>query len=213
MPARDRVRALVGLAVLGAILAAAIALGPDRAVAALLELEGSPRLAALLLGLYLARPFLGWPHGPFPVAAGFYFGFAVGTVVALIGLALTSLPPFAVGRYLRTDTGFFGRVGRLADRFAGATGEVRAVAGSRLLPLPADLVSYGAGVAEVRTRPFAIGTLIGDLPWLVGSVVVGSRLERFAAGGIDALDPRLVLALTLAGLVVLGGPLYRRLRG
>lgn len=212
MPSRGGLRALLGFALFGAIVFAAVAFGPERAVETLLALEDSPWLLALLLGLYLLRPFVGWPHSPFPVAVGFYFGLLSGTAVALVGLLLTSLPPFGVGRYLEGDDGAFGRVSDLGERFREATGDLRAVAGARLLPVPADLVSYGAGVAGVRTRAFVLGTLLGDLPWLAGLVFVGTRLEVLSAEGIDGLDPAAVVLLALIGLLLLGKSLYSRLR-
>lgn len=105
MPSRGRLRALLGLTLFGAIILAAVAFGHEKAVETLIELWGSPWLVPLLFGLYLLRPFIGWPHSPFPVAAGFYFELVGGTVVAVVGLVLTTLPPFWVGRYLRTGTG------------------------------------------------------------------------------------------------------------
>lgn len=212
MTTRDRLRALLGFALFGAIVVAAVTFGPERAVEVLLTLEGSQWLLPLLFALYLLRPFVGWPHSPFAVAVGFYFGLISGILVALVGLLLTSLPPFAIGRYLEADAGAFGRVSELGERFAETTGDLRAVAGARLLPVPADLVSYGAGVAGVRTSTFVLGTVVGDLPWLVGLVFVGAQLEVLSAEGIEGLDPLTVLALTLVGLLVLGKPLYSRLR-
>lgn len=210
MVARNRLRGALGLALFGAIVLAALAFGPERVVETLLALGESRWLFPLLLGLYFLRPFIGWPHGPFPTAAGFYFGFAGGTTVALVGLLVTSLPPFAVGRYL--GDGMFSRIGDLGERLTGATGNVRAVVGARLLPLPADLVSYSAGVVGVPTKAFVLGTLIGDLPWILGLVFVGTQLETLTAEGIDALSPTVVVLLALIGLFVLAAPLYERLR-
>lgn len=210
---RRRLHGALGIALFGAILAAAALLGPDRAVAVLLALGESPWLVPSLFALYLLRPFVGWPHSPFPVAAGFYFGFVGGAVVAFVGLALTSLPPFAVGRYLRRDSGAFGRLGEVGERVTEATGQTRAVASARLLPLPADAVSYGAGVSDVRPGAFALGTLLGDLPWLLGLVFVGTQLETFTTEGFDALPAGAVLVLGVIGLLLVGTPIYERFRG
>ncbi|MEM4780277.1 MAG: VTT domain-containing protein [Halalkalicoccus sp.] len=201
---RSRLGGILGIALFVAILAAAVVLGPERAVGVLLGLGDSAWLLPIVFGLYLIRPFVGWPHSPFPVAAGFYFDLLGGPLVAFVGLLLTSLPPFAVGRYLN-DEGALARLGAVGERFTGATGEIRAVASARLLPLPADLVSYGAGVGGVRTRAFALGTLVGDVPWLVGLVFVGTQLETITAEGVDAL-------LALVGLALLARPLAERVR-
>lgn len=213
MIARSRLRGLLGIALFGAIVLTAVVLGPDRAIATLVALGDSPWLLPLLFGLYLVRPFVGWPHSPFPVAAGFYFGFVGGSVVAFVGLVLTCLPPFAVGRYLSGEEGALSRVGEFGERFTDTTGEARAIASARLLPVPADVVSYGAGIAEVRTRAFALGTLIGDLPWLLGLVFVGTQVETFTTEGFDALPTGAVLVLALIGLLLVGKPLYQRFRG
>jgi uncharacterized membrane protein YdjX (TVP38/TMEM64 family) len=210
MVTRGRLRAGLGIALFGAIVLTALLLGPERAIDTLLQLGESPWLLPLLLVLYLVRPFLGWPHSPFPVAAGFYFGFVGGSIVAFAGLALTSVPPFAVGRYLRSEQGALGRIGEIGERFTTATGEARAIASARLLPVPADIVSYGAGVADVRTKPFVLGTMIGDLPWLFGLVFVGIQLETITTEGIDGLPTGAVLVLALIGLILIGKPLYKR---
>lgn len=211
MIGRSRLRGALGIALLGAIGLAAVSLGPERAIATLLALGESRWLLPLLLGLYFLRPFVGWPHSPFPVAAGFYFGFVGGAVVAFAGLVVTCLPPFAVGRHL-ADAGTLGRVGDLRGYVTEATGETRTVVSARLLPVPADLVSYGAGVAGVRTRAFTFGTLIGDLPWLLGLVFVGTQLETLTTEGVDALPIEAVLVLALIGLLLVGTPLYGRVR-
>lgn len=213
MIGRARLRAVLGAALFGAIVLAAVALGPERAVGFLLALDGSSWLLPLLLALYLLRPFVGWPHSPFPVAAGFYFGVLGGSVVAFVGLVLTCLPPFAVGRYLSGDEGALGRASTLGERFTDAAGETRSIASARLLPLPADVVSYGAGVAGVPTRAFALGTLVGDLPWLLGLVYVGTQLETLTTEGVDALPVEAVALLALIALALVGKPLYVRLRG
>lgn len=213
MDGRARLRTALGIGLFVAILLAALALGPERVVEVLLALGESPWLLPLLFGLYLLRPFIGWPHSPFPAAAGFYFGFLGGSLVAFVGLALTCLPPFAVGRYLSKDEGALDRIGTLGERFTDAAGEARSVASARLLPIPADLVSYGAGVAGVSPRAFTLGTLIGDLPWLLGLVYVGTQLETLTTEGVDALPVEAVALLALIALLLVGKPLYVRLRG
>jgi uncharacterized membrane protein YdjX (TVP38/TMEM64 family) len=208
--AHSRLRGALGIVLFVAILTAAVALGPERVVSTLLALDGSPWLVPILFALYLVRPFVGWPHSPFPVAAGFYFGLVAGSAVAFVGLVLTCLPPFAVGRYLREDRGALSRLGEVGEGFTETTGEARAVASARLLPIPADLVSYGAGVADVKTRSFALGTFVGDLPWLLGLVFVGTQIETLTTEGIDALPTAAIVVLALIGLALIGKPLYER---
>ena len=86
---------------------------------------------------------------------------------------------------------------------------MRAVAGTRLLPLPSDAVTVGAAAADVGTRPFLVGTAIGELPWVLSGAAVGVSLDRLAAADGSLVDPIVILGMAAVGALVLAGPLYR----
>jgi uncharacterized membrane protein YdjX (TVP38/TMEM64 family) len=86
---------------------------------------------------------------------------------------------------------------------------VRAVGGTRLLPLPSDAVTVGAAAAGVGVRPFVVGTALGELPWVVCGVAVGVSLDRLTAAGGSLVDPTVILGMAAVGALVLAGPLYR----
>jgi uncharacterized membrane protein YdjX (TVP38/TMEM64 family) len=203
-------RTLLGVGLLLAILSAALLIGPERAIAALSVAAESQWFIPALFCLYLLRPLLGWPHSPFPLAVGFVLGAALGTVVALAGAVLTALPPYLIGRWLGTDSGPFGRLSERGQRFAEGTGSFRTVVAARLTPLPIDLVSYGAGVARVRPRPYVLGTFVGEIPWIAAFVAVGAGADSLTAADLSA--PGLVpLALLAAvGVLLLAKPLWKR---
>jgi uncharacterized membrane protein YdjX (TVP38/TMEM64 family) len=85
---------------------------------------------------------------------------------------------------------------------------MRAVAGTRLLPLPSDAVTVGAAAAGVGLRPLLLGTALGELPWVVGGVAVGVSLDRLAASG-SLVDPTVLVGMAAVGALVLAGPFYR----
>ncbi|WP_434521837.1 VTT domain-containing protein [Halorubrum sp. AS12] len=205
--------------VVAALAAVALAVSPEAALSRLRWLAGDPvRFGVAVVALAAVRPLLAWPTTLLAVAVGFGFGW-VGTPFALALVVGTSLPPYALARAgrlrLRGDSGTDGEPGvadrfcRAGERFAAASGSVRAVAGTRLLPLPSDAVTVGAAAAGVEIRPFLTGTALGELPWVLCGVAVGVSLDRLAASGGSLVDPTVILGMAAVGALVLAGPLYR----
>lgn len=205
--------------VVAALAAAALAVSPEAALSRLRWLAGDPvRFGVAVVALAAVRPLLAWPTTLLAVAVGFGFGW-VGTPFALALVVGTSLPPYALARAgrlrLRGDSGTDGESGvadrfcRAGERFAAASGSVRAVAGTRLLPLPSDAVTVAAAAAGVEIRPFLTGTALGELPWVLCGVAVGVSLDRLAASGGSLVDPTVILGMAAVGALVLAGPLYR----
>ncbi len=84
------------------------------------------------------------------------------------------------------------------------TGETRGVLAARLSPVPAEPVSYGAGFARVSPRSFAVGTFIGEIPWVAVEVTAGASLRSLTLTGltIDALPHVTQYSAALAVLVL-----------
>ncbi|SNR54361.1 TVP38/TMEM64 family protein [Halorubrum vacuolatum] len=109
-----------------------------------------------------------------------------------------------------SDDGLPGRsVLTAGERFVDVAGGVRTIAATRFLPLPADVISIAAGAANVRLRPFLIGTAIGEFPWVIAGVAIGVSTDRLVAGDLSVVDPTLFLAMAAAAVILLAGPLYR----
>ena len=205
--------------VVTALAALALAVSPEAALSRLRWLATDPlRFGAAVVALAAVRPLLAWPTTLLAVAVGFGYGW-VGTPCALALVVGTALPPYALARAGRlrfrdgseTDErpGVADRFCRAGERFAAESGSVRAVAGTRLLPLPSDAVTVGAAAAGVATRPFLVGTALGELPWVLAGVAVGVSLDSLAAGGGSLFDPTAILGMAAVGTLVLAGPLYR----
>lgn len=169
----------------------------------------SPWFPVLLVALYLLRPVFAWPITVLSALVGYRYGVLLGVPLALTGAVMTSLIPYAVGRYARTDTGWLGRVSSGGDRYFRTVGDLRGVIAARLAPTPAEAISAGAGVAHVPIAAFVAGTLIGELPWTIAAVAVGASLDRLATDGVH-IDPVLVVAGVAGAVVLVAGPVYRR---
>ena len=200
-------------ALLGLVVVASWLASPDVAFGTLEWLASDPfRFAVALVALSAVRPFLAWPTTLVAVAVGFGYGW-VGVPFGVVLLTLTALPPYYLARFGRaepsTDGGISGRISETGERFVAAAGGTRTVAATRLLPMPSDAVSLGAGVAGVRLRPFLIGTAVGELPWVIAGVAIGVSADRLASGDLSALDPALFVGMAGVATLLLAGPIYR----
>ncbi|MFC7187643.1 TVP38/TMEM64 family protein [Halorubrum yunnanense] len=203
---------VAGVAAAGAAGAAWLA-SPEVALARLSLLAADPvRYGVALLALTAVRPVLAWPTTLLAAAVGFGYGW-VGVPLGVALLVATAVLPYILARTGRVRArGAWQAADRLCDageRLATETGSVRAVTAARLLPLPSDAVSVGAGAAGIRTRPFLLGTAAGELPWVIVGVAVGVSLDRLAAGDLSTVDPTVLVAMAGVGALLLAGPAYR----
>ncbi len=126
------------------------------ALTAVLMAVGSPRLIFYGLG-------------------GLLFGFWEGLAAALAGSLFGSVVMFRIARWggRRWVRERFGEH-RLFARIAKVRPTVMAVAMVRQLPLSNVLINVGLALSRVRSRAFALGTLIGFLPQGVIACLIGS---------------------------------------
>lgn len=202
-------RQLAGLAVLGLVIGAgAWLLSPRELVRGVAGLGDEPAtFAVVLLVGYLLRPVLAWPISLLSVVVGAALG-PVGIPVALAGAVLTCLPPYLLARQLGHDAGLLGSVGDGGRRYFDAAGGLRGVVAARLAPLPADPVSYTAGLAGVAPGRYVLGTALGETPWVTAAVLVGASAEAVTTEGLGG-GIHLVAGATALALLLLAGPLYR----
>jgi len=204
--------ALAGVA-LAAIAVAAWVVSPDAVLGPLTWLADDPvRFGTALVALTAIRPVLAWPTTLLAVVAGFGYGW-IGLPIGVAAMVATALPPYwlaRVGRVrAREGSGVADRLCGAGERLADATGGVRAVTATRLLPVPSDAVSVAAGGSGIRPRSLLVGTALGELPWAVLGVAIGVSADRLAEGGAAGIDPTVVVAMASLGALLLAGPLYR----
>lgn len=194
-----------------ALLSLALLLRPETAMERIRDLLFSQWFPVVLLGLYAARPFLGWPITFLSALVGFRFGLVVGLPVALAGVVVTSLIPYGAGRRFDLDGPITGRFVGGSRRYFDTAGDLRGIVAARLAPTPAEPVSAAAGFGGVSLPAFVVGTLIGELPWTVAAVTVGHSLSAYSMAKVD-IDWRLGVVGLLAAAILLAGPIYRSYR-
>jgi uncharacterized membrane protein YdjX (TVP38/TMEM64 family) len=181
-------------------------------LASLAALADRPLLfGALLIVLYGIRSLVLWPISALSLLVGFVYGPTLGIPVALAGAVYTCLPPYLLARYAPRERGPTARLHAIGSSVVGVTGSFRGLVAARLIPLPADGVSYAAGLADVPPGRYILGTALGETPWVVATVAAGASMRAFALQEAGQALP-LVIAASCLGLLLVSGPIYRRLR-
>ena len=210
---RSTRRTLVGALALLALVGAALALSPERALDRLVASVDSPWFPLVLVALYLLRPVLSWPVAVLAALVSFRYGLWVGVPLSLFGTVTASLAPYWTGRYARSEVGLFGRVTGGSERYFDATGDFRGVLAGRLAPAPGGTVSAAAGFADVPVPEYVSGTAVGHLPWtLVGAVAGHSMARLSSAEALGSVDRWLVVGASLVALVLVARPVARAVR-
>ncbi len=167
-------------------------------------------LGVLLLALFLAIGSLFFlPASPFIIAGSAVFGFPLGVVGAVAGLALGASGGFCLSRwFLREEISSHFRkhaTFRAIDIAIEKEGW-KIVILLRLCPIPFGLANYLYGLTAVRFRPYLIASLIGGLPSLLLFCQLGSAgkagLDAIASGHLGRSTGELiVLAISMVATV------------
>ena len=198
---------LLGIVFVAVIVAVLIWSGAHHAVVDLLrwlEAMGPAALLIFIAIMALVVIFL-LPGVLFTTGAGFVFGVVQGSLAVIIGTAIGSIGAFLIARFL-----FGVRVThwlREHDRLAPFNNELaargwRLVVLTRLMPLfPFKLTNYLFGLSPVSLRGFALGTVIGIIPWSVHNVYVGALAADLSGIGLRTERSPVEWALYLSGFV------------
>lgn len=189
---------LLALVLVGATAAWMLRGGPD--LAGLQETLRHHQAASLLFLLFhVLASLLFLPRSAMAMVAGLIFGVWWGGLLAAAGSVLGAVAGFLIARYINNgmlSLGEMARFGRLVRRIE--QGGWRAVATLRLVPvLPHTAVNYALGLTGVRLAPFAVGSLIGQLPMTVAFVQFGSASDHLLDGRPDWMLPTIIGAGTL----------------
>lgn len=167
--------------------------------------------AAGVIVFYLIRPFVFWPLSVASVFLGYLYGFPEGVPLVLVGTLLTCSPPYILANQVQEWNGYASRISDTGEILVNTTGELRGMIAARLSPAPADGVSIGAGLAGVSARRFALGTLVGELPWAVFYVVLGQSLQTFSSHMTQNINFEFLLFASLCAVLLVARPLYQLL--
>ncbi|MBR6472117.1 MAG: TVP38/TMEM64 family protein [Firmicutes bacterium] len=122
------------------------------------------------------------PGEVFQVAAGYLFGPVLGVLLAIIGCLIGEAIAFGLARVLgqgfvrlfMSDEQFLKYHERLNSNRAYTLCFIL-----YLIPgIPKDILCYVAGATEIRFLPFIIISMVGRLPGLVGSIAMGTLVDR-----------------------------------
>ncbi len=144
------------------------------------------------LGLQVLQIVISIIPGQFiQFAGGYAFGFWVGYILSIVGIAIGTSIAFGLARVLGRGGVhlIFGEeriskfVRQLNSRKSFAILFVLFVVPG----LPKDLVTYAAGVSHFGYKPFLVLSLVGRTPALMGTLMMGSMLNKGSYFGLIAL--------------------------
>jgi len=146
----------------------------------------------VFIGTFAVACVFAVPASIFVVAAGFIWGWVMGSVYSLIGGILGATASFYVGRFVGEGLlERFGRLGKMVAKQVDHAGFVSLLVLRNIPGIPFVVLNYGAGVARVRFVDFFFSTLIGMAPsmfvfnycadaLLNGSMSEGDAIVRLA---------------------------------
>lgn len=149
------------------------------------------------------------PGEPLEICAGYAFGTLEGTVLSLIGIALGSAAVFMLVRTLgvKLVEVFFSVEKIRSMRFLRESRKRNTLAFIiMLIPgTPKDLISYFAGLTDMKLSEWLIITTVARIPSVVTSTIGGSALAQQ-----DYLFATIVFAVT-AVISIIGILIYNRI--
>ncbi len=193
---------LVGLAGIYAVLARSGVLDilHDRVTLSGLVEDVGPWGPLVVILLMVAAVLVGViPTAPIALAAGAAYGQDWGTLYVVAGSVTGALMAFLIARYLAYDmVRRWEWANRHLDQAQSQTALMATVFVLRLVPfIHLDPISYVAGLTPLRFWRFAVATIAGVTPMQFVLVYLGDRISE------TEMDPRLVVALLVLGLVIL----------
>lgn len=122
------------------------------------------------------------PGQAFQFAAGYLYGFIPGLLFSLAGALLGTTVSFYLAKMLGKDAVhlFFGeeRMGYFIERLNSKKAYTLVFLLYLIPGLPKDVVSYAAGISEMNFKFFLILSLLGRIPGMAGSLLVGALYFR-----------------------------------
>jgi len=142
-------------------------------------LRANSRVASLLIiGLQIVQVVICvLPGQPIQFASSYMFGVAKAFALSLIGAVIGTVISFYLAKLLGSDAMhlFFGeeKVKEYKRKLDSGRGLLLAFLIYLIPGIPKDLVSYVAGISNMRFGPFLLAATIGRIPGMLGSLLLG----------------------------------------
>ncbi len=132
----------------------------------------------LIIGLQIIQVVVCFlPGQPIQFASSYMFGVLPGLLFSVIGAVIGTTISFYLAKLLGSEAVhiFFGeeRLNDYRDKLNSGRGLLLAFLIYLIPGIPKDLVSYAAGISEIRFRPFLLVATVGRLPGMLGSLFLG----------------------------------------
>lgn len=135
-------------------------------------------------------------------ASGYLFGFVPSMLLSIAGAALGSIIVYYMARLLGKDSihMLFGekKVTEMIDKMNSPKGLIITFVIFLIPGIPKDLCSYAAGLSDLKLKPYLIVSLIGRIPGMMGSLIIGHQVGE--GGYLSAA----IIAAAAVVLCVLG---------
>ena len=167
---------------------------------------------ALFILIYVLQTSFSLPGATImTLAGGFLFGSLWGPVYVNIGATTGATLAFLAARYLFhqwVERKFGDRLGPIQDGFA--RNAFSYLLTLRLIPFfPFFLVNLLSGLTRVKVSTYVVATAVGIIPGSVVYAFAGRQLGTINALS-ELVSPRLLLAFSLLGLLMLVPVIYRK---
>lgn len=156
-----------------------------------------PFIYVILLTLL---PLVLFPDAVLVIAGGMVFGLSGGIILTSIGSLLGGIIAFLISRKLgreavkkivKKDLVMFDKTNKKGGFFL--------ILILRLIPLfPFKIVSYSAGLSDVRLSDFSIATIIGSLPGIIVYTNLGDKTNEIGSTGFYQAISLLVILVVVS---------------
>lgn len=160
--------------------------------------------ALILIGLQIVQVIICiLPGQPIQFASSYMFGILGGFLLSITGAVIGVTISFYIAKFLGKD---FLEIVFDADKIENYRRKLNSGKGLLivlliyLLPgVPKDLVSYAAGISDMRFRPFLLVSTIGRSPGMLGSLLLGHffSVRNYTAIAVLAVITVIILVICL----------------
>jgi uncharacterized membrane protein YdjX (TVP38/TMEM64 family) len=138
------------------------------------------------------------PGQIFQLAAGYVYTFFPATLMSIAGAFIGTTVSFYLARFLGSDFVhlFFGeeKTAEYVEKFNSKKAYVIAFLLYLIPGFPKDIVSYAGGISEMKYKPFIVISVVGRLPGMMGSILIGSMWHKQDYTGMIILGVLAVVA-------------------